>query len=143
MNIIHILGFVGQDPETKQITDDRSVTNFSVATSESYKDKTTGERVYVSTWHRCVVWGKQGETIAQYFKKGDVIQLSGKIQKRDYDDKDGSKKQAVDILVNNFSFVPKKKDQQGQDAYKPETTSQTAGVKNHAPTFDEGAPLPF
>ena len=130
------MGFLGQDPETKDVND-TTVTNFSVATTERWMDK-KGEKQSATTWHRCVAWGKQGETIAKWFSKGKPIHVTGSIQKRDYDDKEGVKKQAVDVRVTSFCFVPQSKDQSNNQAYeRPE------GAENHAPTLDSDESLPF
>lgn len=138
MNKAFLQGFLGQDPETREVNQ-TSVTNFSMATSERYTDK-NGEKQTVTTWHRVVAWGKQGEVIAKYFKKGDPILVTGSIQKRDYEDKEGQKRQAVDIKLDGFEFVPQKKvSNQDADADVPERPD----VPNMAPSFDTNEEIPF
>jgi single-strand DNA-binding protein len=80
MNTIHILGRLGKDPETRQVGE-TSVTNFSVATTERYKDR-HGNKQEKTQWHTVSFWGKQGEIIAQYFNKGDQIQVTGTMEYR-------------------------------------------------------------
>lgn len=132
INNIQIMGYIGQDPVTKEVSG-TTVTNFSVATTEHWKDK-EGSKQSETTWHRCVAWGAQGEVIAKYFAKGDPIYVTGALKKRDYEDKDGAKKQAVDIKVNSFSFIPGKntpKKSEPADDYGPE------------PSFDSNEDIPF
>jgi single-strand DNA-binding protein len=99
-----ILGRLGRDPEIRHTTNGNSVCNFSIATSETWKDKNTGEKRERTEWHNCVSFGKQGEIIAQYVKKGDQIYIEGKIQTDEYE-KDGQKHYSTKINVSSFSFI--------------------------------------
>jgi len=103
-----VMGRLGQDPETRQIGES-SVTNFSVATSDEWKDK-EGEKQERTEWHRIVCWGKSGETIAKFFKKGDGIYLEGKTQTRSWEDKDGNKRYSTETVCTSWAFIPGKKD---------------------------------
>lgn len=104
MNSVKLLGRLGRDPETRNF-DNGSVTNFSLATTKSYKGK-DGERKEKTEWHNISFWGKQGEIIAKYFKKGDSILVEGEITYRDYE-KDGVKRTITEIVGDRFHFLPK------------------------------------
>src|SRR5947209_2578982 len=104
MKSVTLLGRLGKDPETRFTSSGQAVTNFSIATDESYKDK-SGVKQKKTAWHRCLAWGKTGETIAQYFKKGGLILVVGKIEYRDWDDKGGVKRTSTEINVFQFHFA--------------------------------------
>lgn len=99
-----ILGRLGKDPEIRQMPNGNSVCNFSIATSETWKDKNTGDKRERTDWHNCVSFGKQGEIIAQYVKKGDQIYIEGKLQTDEYE-KEGQKHYSTKINVSSFSFI--------------------------------------
>lgn len=102
MNRVTLMGRIGKDPETKTF-DNGSVTSFSLATSETFKDK-QGERQTKTEWHNVSFWGKQGEVVSKYFKKGDPILLEGKVSYREYE-KDGQKKYITEIIGQSFEFI--------------------------------------
>jgi len=111
MNKVTLLGRIGKDPETRTF-ENGSVTSFPMATSESYKDK-EGNRKEKTEWHNISAWGKLGEIIAQYFKKGDPILIEGKITYREYE-KDGNKRFITEIIANSFEFLPKSGGSEGK-----------------------------
>lgn len=104
MNKATIFGRIGQQPETKPVGE-TSITEFSVATSQ--RVKRDSEYVDETTWHNVKFWGKQGEVIAKFFDKGSQILLSGRIENRNYTDKDGNKRIASSIVGDSFHFVDK------------------------------------
>lgn len=107
VNRCTILGTLGHDPSMKYLSDGTAICNLSIATSEEWKDKSTGEKKNKTEWHRCVAFGKTGEIIKEYFFKGGIIYIEGKLQTRSWDDKDGNKKYATEIVVSSFSFCGK------------------------------------
>lgn len=125
VNLAVIVGRLGKDPETATTPSGKNVTKFSVATSESWKDK-DGQKQEKTVWHNMVAWGKVGDVIAQYLKKGQEAYFQGKIDNRSYDDKDGVKKYISEITVQTFSFVGSK----GDD-----------GSKKSAPGGDDSLPF--
>jgi single-strand DNA-binding protein len=80
------------------------VANFSVATDETYKDK-NGERQKRTEWHKIVVWGKQAEIAQQYLKKGSLIFIEGRIQSREWQDKEGQKRTSFEVVASNFRML--------------------------------------
>ena len=99
-----LVGRLGRDPETRYTGGGQAVANFSVATDESYKDK-NGERQKRTEWHKIVVWGKQAEIAQQYLKKGSLIFIEGRIQSREWQDKEGQKRTSFEIVATNFRML--------------------------------------
>ena len=99
-----LVGRLGRDPETRYTDSGQAVANFSVATDESYKDR-NGERQKRTEWHKIVVWGKQAEIAQQYLKKGSLVFIEGRIQSREWQDKEGQKRTSFEIVANNFRML--------------------------------------
>src|SRR5688572_16452066 len=89
VNKVIIVGHLGQDPTTRYMPNGDAVTNISVATTETWKDKQTGEKKEQTEWHRCTFYRKLAEVVAQYMRKGSSIYVEGKLQTRKYTDKEG------------------------------------------------------
>src|SRR6202007_2596296 len=104
VNRVILGGRLGRDPETRYTSGGQAVANFSVATDESYKDR-NGERQKRTEWHKIVVWGKQGGIAQQYLKKGSLVFIEGRIQSREWQDKEGQKRTAFEIVANNFRML--------------------------------------
>lgn len=100
-----IMGNLVRDPETRSTTSGTNVTSFSVAVNRSYRDSSGNQKEDVSFFD-CTAWGKMGETIAQYAKKGTGILLSGRLSQQSWEDKtSGQKRSRVEIVVEDFNFV--------------------------------------
>ena len=104
VNKVILVGRLGRDPETRYTSAGQAVCNFSIATDESYKDR-NGERQKRTEWHKIVVWGRQAEIAQQYLKKGSLVYIEGRIQSRQWDDKEGQKRTSYDIVANNFRML--------------------------------------
>ena len=100
-----IVGTLGQDPDVKYTASGSPVVNISVATNESWKDKTTGENVEKTEWHRIVIFGKLGEIAAQYLKKGSQAYFEGKIQTRKWQDQSGNDRYSTEIVANEMQML--------------------------------------
>jgi len=109
VNKVILVGRFGRDPETRYTGGGQAVANFSIATDETYKDK-NGERQKRTEWHKLVVWGKQAEIAQQYLKKGSLVFVEGRIQSREWQDKEGQKKTSFEIVVSNFRMLGGKSD---------------------------------
>jgi|TARA_B000000565_G_C23459250_1_gene251339 single-strand DNA-binding protein len=103
-----IIGNLGQDPEIKYTQSGSPVANLSVATSERWKDKNTGEQKEQTEWHRVVVFGRLAEIAEQYLKKGSKIFIEGKIQTRDWEDADGNKKYTTEVVAREMTMLDSK-----------------------------------
>ncbi len=104
VNKVILVGRLGRDPETRFTSGGQAVANFSLATDESYKDR-NGERQKRTEWHKIVVWGKQAEIAQQYLKKGSLVFIEGRIQSRDWQDKEGQKRTSFEIVATNFRML--------------------------------------
>lgn len=104
VNKVILVGRLGRDPETRFTGGGQAVANFSIATDESYKDR-AGERQKRTEWHKIVVWGKQAEIAQQYLKKGSLVFIEGRIQSREWQDKEGQKRTRFEIVANNFRML--------------------------------------
>jgi single-strand DNA-binding protein len=104
VNKVILVGRLGRDPETRYTGAGQAVANFTVATDETYKDR-NGERQKRTEWHKIVVWGKQAEIAQQYLKKGSLIFIEGRIQSREWQDKEGQKRTSFEIVANNFRML--------------------------------------
>jgi single-strand DNA-binding protein len=104
VNKVILIGRLGRDPETRFTSSGQAVANFSIATDESYKDR-NGERQKRTEWHRLVVWGKQAEVVQKFLKKGSQAYFEGRLQTREWQDKEGQKKTTTEVVVTDFRFL--------------------------------------
>ena len=104
INKVFLIGNLGKDPETRQ-AGSSSVCNFSIATTEVWNSKQTGERQERTEWHRIVVWGKSADHCGQYLKKGRSCHVEGRLQTRDWEDKDGNKRYTTEIVADRVTFL--------------------------------------
>ncbi len=103
-NKVILMGNLTRDIEMRTTSSGQSVASFSLAVSRSWRNQ-QGEQQEQTSFINCVAWGKAGEIIAQYVKKGDALLVSGRLDQRSYEDKDGNKRQAVEVNVEDFNFV--------------------------------------
>lgn len=103
MNKIIIIGNVGQDAELRDVGS-TTVLSFSVATTEKWKDK-NGERQERTDWHSVSLWGKRAEALAKYVTKGSRVAVEGRVQYRQYEDRDGNKRTATDIVASDVELL--------------------------------------
>jgi single-strand DNA-binding protein len=104
VNKVILVGNLGKDPEIRRTSDGRSIANLTVATSETWKDKSTGERKEKTEWHRVVIFSEPLCKVAeQYLKKGAKIYIEGALQTRKWTDKDGVEKYSTEIVLQGFN----------------------------------------
>ena len=119
LNKVTLIGRIGRDPEIRYTTDGKAVASFSLATSETWKDK-DGSKKEKTEWHNCVAWGKLGEIAGEYIKKGTLLYCEGKIESREYEGKDGVKRKQYNIVLSSLKMLGGgKSDKQNQE--KPAT----------------------
>ena len=104
LNKVILIGRLGKDPETRFMPNGEAVCNFSVATSESWKDQ-SGQRQERIEWHNITMYRRLAEIAGQYLKKGSQVYLEGKIQSRKYQGKDGIERTAYDIIANEMKML--------------------------------------
>jgi single-strand DNA-binding protein len=151
VNKVILVGRLGKDPETRFTTSGQAVCNFSLATDETYKDR-AGERQKRTEWHKIVVWGKQAEIAQQYLHKGSLIFVEGRIQTRQWDDKEGQKRTSTEIVASNFRMLGSKGDGAGGGAgagasarggAESEFHSQAGGAEDMAGPEPSDEDIPF
>ena len=104
VNKCHFVGRLTRDPETRYTQDGTCVASFSIAVSETWKDK-GGNKKEKTEFINCVAWRKLGEIIGQYLKKGSLVYVEGKYQSREYEAKDGTNKKVVEIVINDMKML--------------------------------------
>ncbi len=117
INKVILIGNLGRDPELRYTQSGQPVATFSLATSENWTDKTSGEKVEKTEWHRVVVWGRTAELCSQYLAKGRTVYIEGRLQTRDWEDKEGQKRSTTEINAQTVQFLGGPK---GQSAGSPE-----------------------
>ena len=109
VNKVILLGNLGKDPEVRRLDDGRGVANFSLATSETYKNK-SGEKVTNTEWHNIVLWSPLADIAENYLKKGSQVYIEGKISNRSYEDKDGVKKYISEVVGREMTLLGSRAD---------------------------------
>ncbi len=104
VNKVFLLGNLGRDPEVRFTPSGQAVANFTIATNESWTDK-SGQKQEKTEWHRIVVWGKLAELCGEYLKKGRQAFIEGRLQTREWTDKEGKKNYTTEIVANNVQFL--------------------------------------
>jgi len=104
VNKVILIGNLGSDPEVRHTQGGQTVANFNVATNERWTSK-DGERNERTEWHRIVVWGKLAEICEQYLRKGSPVFLEGRLQTRQWDDRDGNRRYTTEIVVQNMQML--------------------------------------
>lgn len=133
LNKLQIIGHLGGDAEIKYMQSGDAVTNFSVATSERWKDKQTGEQKEVTEWHRCVAFGKLAEICGEYLVKGQLVYCEGKLRTNKYTDKDGIERYSTQVILDVMRMLGGKRDENnGEKRERPQQNSRPA--QNSRPT---------
>lgn len=133
-----IVGNLGKDPEVRFTPGGQAVANFTIATNESWKDK-SGAQQERTEWHRIVVWGKLAELCGEYLKKGRQAYVEGRLQTREWTDKEGKKNYTTEIVANQVQFLGGR-DGAGAGPRAAQTNGQEFGAA--PPGMDEGPPPP-
>ena len=152
INKVILIGNLGQDPEIRYTSGGMAIATLSLATSESRRDKQTGEQKERTEWHRVVLVGKLAEVAGQYLKKGSQVYVEGKLQTRKWQDQSGQDRYTTEVQVDSFTGVLQMlggKPQQGssqkaqsQPPARPAATP-SAGQQSNEPPFDYDDDLPF
>jgi single-strand DNA-binding protein len=147
VNKVILIGNLGKDPEVRHLDNGASVANFSIATTETYKDRNSGERVDQTEWHNIVLWRGLAEIAEKYLKKGDSVYIEGKLRTRSWE-KDGVTRYTTEVVGDQMTMLGGKKsgDDSGQSsnyAGNP-SNNQTASAPSQTPdTNSEMDDLPF
>lgn len=104
VNKVILVGNLGRDPEMRHTQGGQSVANFTLATTERWKDR-DGQQQESTEWHRVVAWGRLAEICTEYLSKGRQVYIEGRIQTRDWEDKEGNKRYTTEIIANNMQML--------------------------------------
>ncbi len=126
-NKVILMGNLTRDVEMRTTPSGQTVANFSLAVSRSWKDQ-SGQTQEQTSFINCVAWGKVGEIIAQYTSKGSPLLVSGRLDQRSYDDKDGNKRQAVEVNVEDFNFIGSGRNDSGEAPVASPSSSKSKDV---------------
>lgn len=107
-NNVRLIGRIGQTPEVKSLNNGKNICTFSIALNESYKNQ-DGEYVTSTQWHQVTAWGKQAERVAKLLQKGSEVAIEGKLNMNTYTDKQGVKRYATQVLLQEFALLGAKK----------------------------------
>ncbi len=105
INKVIIVGNLGQDPETRYMPSGSAVTNFTVATNESWKDKQTGEQKDRTEWHRVAMFNRLAEVAAEYLRKGSQVYIEGKLRTRKWQGQDGNDRYTTEIIADEMQML--------------------------------------
>lgn len=147
LNKVLLIGRVGRDPEQKTWPSGDVHCDLSIATTETWKDKQSGEKKERTEWHRLTFNGRLAEVVCQYVKKGSLIYVEGSIKTRKYTDKDGAEKQAFEIACREMTMLGSKSDgdSSGRDSNTSSPSRAPAASRPAAgkPSFDDDGDVPF
>lgn len=142
VNKVILIGNLGKDPEVRYSPNGGAMANVTIATSESWKDKNTGEQVDKTEWHRVVFFRRLAEIVGEYLKKGSKVYIEGKLQTRKWQDKDGNDRYTTEIVANEMQMLDSRSG--GSTNYNQEA-SPVASKANEAPVaaagFDDDIPF--
>lgn len=129
LNKVQLIGHLGRDPEIRYMPSGDAMANVALATSETWKDKATGEKKEATEWHRVVVFGKLAEVIGQYLKKGSLVYFEGKLKTRKWQNKDGLDVYTTEVVCDSMQML----------GGRPEGASQPAKQQAKPAAQKEGA----
>ncbi|MBC9130677.1 single-stranded DNA-binding protein [Frischella sp. Ac13] len=146
INKVILVGNLGQDPEVRYMPNGSAVANFSVATSESWKDKQTGETRDRTEWHRVVVFGKLAEIAGEYVKKGTQVYLEGQLQTRKWQDQAGIDRYTTEVVINpiggTLQILGSRSDDSNQQQSQQPINRPVPQPQNEPPMdFDDNIPF--
>ena len=139
VNKVIIIGNLGQDPEVKYMPNGNAVANATVATSESWKDKNTGEQVDKTEWHRVVFFRRLAEIVGEYLKKGSKVYIEGKLQTRKWQDKNGADHWTTEVIANEMQMLDSRG---GGSSDFNQSQGSSQGAPQSAPSQSQAAPAP-
>lgn len=136
VNRVFIIGNVGQAPEVKYMPNGNAAANITVATSESWKDKNTGEQKEKTEWHRVVFFRRLAEIVGEYLKKGSKVYIEGKLQTRKWQDKEGNDRYTTEIVANEMQMLDGR-----SGAAQEQSQHQEAKANGYQPQQPQQAPV--
>ncbi len=144
INKVILIGNLGNDPEVRYLPNGNAVANISVATSESWKDKQTGEQQDRTEWHRIVLYNRLGEIAGEYLKKGSKVYIEGSLRTRKWQDKNGQDRYTTEIIANEMQMLDSRGGQGGApSSFNQDHESSAPNMKEMADSqaFDDDIPF--
>ncbi len=144
VNKVIIVGRLGKDPEVRHLESGAAVANFSVATSETYKDK-SGNKQEQTEWHNVVLWRGLAEIAEKYLAKGNLVYIEGKLKTRNWQDKEGNTRYTTEIVGDNMTMLGSKNDSSSGSQSQSENSNQSQDTSKQKAELkeDESDDLPF
>lgn len=149
VNKVILIGNLGADPEVRQVSSDAKVANFRIATSETYKDRQTGERREQTEWHNIVAWRGLAEITERYLRKGSKVYVEGKLRTRQWQDKEGNTRYTTEVHAEEMTMLDRANSGDGNvpsaaplGSQRPAAQSMASAPMENAP-LDEVDDLPF
>lgn len=139
LNVVALMGRLVADPQLRQTTTGKNVASFRVAVDRGRKDANGQNQ---ADFFDIVAWDKSAEFVCRYFQKGSLIAVEGRLQSRNYQDKSGNNRSAVEVVVSNVSFAGNKEDAQSQNVANRAVSAPVAANNEYEPIEDDGD-LPF
>jgi single-strand DNA-binding protein len=137
LNKAQVIGNAGKDAEVRYTGTGKAVASFSVATTDSWKDKTSGQMQERTEWHNIVAWDRLAEICGEYVKKGTRVYIEGKIQNRSYDDKDGNKRYISEIVAHDMMLLDgRRQEGGGGGGYDQNSAPAYGGGSNNGGGFN-------
>ena len=121
INKVILIGNLAQDPEVRYMPNGGAVCNITVATSETWKDKSTGENQEKTEWHRVVVWGRLAEICAEYLSKGRQVYVEGRLQTRRWEDSEGNKHYTTELVAKEMIMLGEKREAYAAEGHEDES----------------------
>ena len=144
VNLVIILGNLGNDPEMRYMPNGELVANISIATSETWNDKNTGEKREKTEWHRVVAYRRTAEIIGQYTRKGSKLYVEGKLQTRKWSDQNGVDRYTTEIIADSVQLLDSRRDDQdGQQGYQQQGYQQQQRQQHNPPPQQDFDDVPF
>ncbi|AKJ41770.1 single-stranded DNA-binding protein [Pragia fontium] len=148
INKVILVGNLGKDPEVRYLPNGGAVANLTLATSESWRDKQTGEQKERTEWHRVVIFGKLAEIAGEYLRKGSQVYIEGALQTRKWQDQAGQDRYTTEVVVNIGGVMQMLGGRSGDEnpaqrtAQKPQSSGQSTGQSEPTMDFDDDV-IPF
>ena len=141
INKVILIGNLGKDPEVKYMPSGDPVTNITLATSETWKDKTSGENVEKTEWHRVVFFKRLAEIAGEYLKKGSKVYIEGRLQTRKWQGQDGQDRYTTEIIANEMQMLDSRGGSAPMSSSNNQSAKQPAMASDGAPDFDDDIPF--
>lgn len=136
INKVILVGLCGQDPETKYMPSGGAVTNISIATSETWKDKQTGQQQERVEWHKLVFYNRLAEIAGEYLRKGSKVYIEGSLRTRKWQAQDGTDRYTTEVVVKELQMLDSRQDGQQQAAPQPSRAAPPQPIQQQPPQMD-------